>query len=210
MRLALIDTDRYLCCVRDPERTRKKILAKSGALFNTRGYQATSISDITTATGLTKGAIYRHFGSKKGLENETLSYLTTIMFEKLRGYIKQEVTAGAKLRAVFKYFESYIHNPEVKGGCPLMNAAIEADDAHPSLRKSAMKTLDMLTESVVVILRNGVRFGQIKKDIDAQHYATLVVASMEGAIMMSRLKGKDDDIRRVVKHLEEELYKIEL
>ena len=42
--------------MRDPQGTRETILKKSGVLFNTQGYKATSISDITEATGFTKGA----------------------------------------------------------------------------------------------------------------------------------------------------------
>jgi TetR/AcrR family transcriptional regulator, transcriptional repressor for nem operon len=191
--------------VRNPELTKERILKKSGVLFNTQGYKATSISDITAATGLTKGAIYRHFKSKSALEKETLFHLSGIMFEKLKGYIKGAATAGDKLRAIFRYFESYITNPEVKGGCPLLNAAIEADDAHPSLRKEAVKVLDILHVSVVAILKNGIRFNQIKKDLDLDSQATLIIASLEGAIMMSKLRGNNDDIRRVVHHLEAQL-----
>jgi AcrR family transcriptional regulator len=196
--------------VRNSDLTKDKILRKSGVLFNTQGYKATSISDITSATGLTKGAIYRHFKSKAVLERETLFHLSSIMFEKLKGYIKSESTAGGKLRAIFRYFESYITNPEVKGGCPLMNAAIEADDAHPSLRREANKVLDILRNSVVTILKNGIRFNQIEKDIDPDFHATLIIASLEGAIMMSKLRGDNEDIRRVVKHLEIQLRTIEL
>jgi AcrR family transcriptional regulator len=196
--------------VRNSDLTKEKILRKSGVLFNTQGYKATSISDITSATGLTKGAIYRHFKNKAVLEKETLFHMSSIMFEKLKGYIKSEATAGGKLRAIFRYFESYITNPEVKGGCPLMNAAIEADDAHPSLRREANKVLDILMDSVITILKNGMRFNQIKKDIDPDFHATLIIASLEGAIMMSKLRGDNEDIRRIVKHLEIQLNTIEL
>jgi hypothetical protein len=131
------------------------------------------------------------------------------MFEKLRSFIRAEKTAGGKLRAIFTYFESYITNPEVKGGCPLMNAAIEADDAHPSLRREAVKTLDVLMESVLTILKNGIKYNQVKKDIDLEYYATNIIASLEGAIMMSKLRGDNTDIKRVVRHLEQQLTSIE-
>lgn len=196
--------------IRNPDKTRDRILTKSGVLFNTQGYKATSISDITSATGLTKGAIYRHFKNKAVLEKETLFHLSKIMFEKLRARIKSEQTAGDKLRSVFKYFESYITNPEVKGGCPLMNVAIEADDAHPLLRKEAVKILDMFRDSVITILQNGIKYQQIKKDIDLQFYASLIIASLEGAIMMSKLRGNNEDILRVSKHLDQQLRLIEL
>lgn len=195
--------------MRNAEVTREKILAKSAVLFNTRGYEATSLSDITAATGYTKGAIYRHFKSKAALERNTLSYLSAIMFEKLRNVIKSENSAGDKLRAVFRYFASYATNPPLKGGCPLMNAAIEADDSNAILRKEAAKILSVLRSSVVTILKNGMRYKQIKNDIDPQFHATIMIASLEGAIMMSKLSGNNADVRSVIRHLEKHLKEVE-
>lgn len=196
--------------MRNPDATKEKILIKSGILFNTQGYKATSISDITTSTGFTKGAIYRHFKSKADLEKDTLFHLSSIMFGKLQERIKCASTAGDKLRAVFRYFESYITSPPLKGGCPLLNAAIEADDSNPSLRKEAVKILDILRDSVIHILKNGIRYKQIKKDTDLEFYATIVISSLEGAIMMSKLRGDNHDVRRVIKHLESQLKCIEI
>ena len=56
--------------MRSPEVTRERILRQSGKLFNTQGYKATSLSDITEASGLTKGAIYQHFENKEKLDGE--------------------------------------------------------------------------------------------------------------------------------------------
>lgn len=195
--------------IRNPDATKVRILEKSGVLFNTQGYKATSISDITAATGFTKGAIYRHFSSKAALEKATLFHLSSLMFEKLRARIKSETTAGNKLRAIFRYYESYVTRAEVKGGCPLMNAAIEADDSNPALRKEAVKVLDILRDSVITILRNGIRYKQIKKETDLEFYSTLIIASLEGAIMMSKLRGDNQDIRRVIRHLETQVKNIE-
>lgn len=196
--------------MRNPEATRETILRKSGVLFNSHGYKATSISDITNATGLTKGAIYRHFASKDELEMETLLHLSSLMFGKLRERIKEQTTAGDKLRAVFQYFESYVTNPPLKGGCPLMNAAIEVDDSNPALRKAASRILKGLRESIITMLSNGIKHKQIKPGIDKEFYATLIVASLEGSIMMSKLSNNDDDIKRVTKHLQKQLQEIEI
>ena len=195
--------------MRNPEATKETILKKSGALFNTGGYKATSISEITEATGFTKGAIYRHFDSKDALERETLAYLSQVMIEKMRAVVKPEVTAGDKIRAIFSFFESYISNPPLKGGCPLLNAAIEADDAHSGLRREARKTLTTLRESLMYILQQGIKNSQIKPGIDKEYYATVIIASLEGGIMMSKLEGNDRDIRNMINHLRTLLTQIE-
>ena len=196
--------------MRNPEATKETILKKSGVLFNTQGYKSTSISEITDATGFTKGAIYRHFESKDALEIETLNYLSSLMFQKLRERIKEKATAGDKLRSIFHFFESYTSNPPLKGGCPLLNAAVEADDSNPALRRAALKILNGLREAIVVMLETGIKYKQIKPGIDNEQYATLIIASLEGAIMMSKLSENDDDIKRMVKHLNKQVAEIEL
>jgi AcrR family transcriptional regulator len=196
--------------MRNPEATRERILRSSGALFNTQGYKATSLSDITEATGYTKGAIYRHFTNKDDLEMETLWHLSSQMFEKLRERIVSQPTAGLKLRSVFSFFGSYVTNPPIKGGCPLLNAAIEADDANPALRKAALKVLNVLRDSLVRVLENGIRHGQIKPGVETTAFASWIIGGLEGAIMMSKLAGNNEDILRMISLLEKELKEIEL
>ena len=196
--------------MRNSDATKEIILKESGTLFNTQGYKATSISHITEATGFTKGAIYRHFKSKEELEKEALYYLSSVLFGKLRPLIKAEHTAGNKLRAVLHYFESYVTASPIKGGCPLLNVAIEADDTNPALREEANKILQLLKDSVVHILQNGIDRGQIKEEVDKEFFASLILAALEGAIMMSKLRGNNEDMKRVIRHLELQVANIEL
>lgn len=208
--VCISDTDRYLCHMRNPEVTKERILKQSGRLFNTQGYKATSLSDITSATGFTKGAIYKHFKNKEKLETETLTYLSLAMFGHLRAEIKSKATAPEKLKALFHYFESHVTHPPVKGGCPLLNAAIESDDSNPALRKRALFLLDGFRDAIVTILNNGISHHQLKPEINKEHYATLIIATLEGAIMMSKLRGSDSAIRAVTRHLSTLVQEIEL
>ncbi len=187
--------------MRNPEITRETILNASGELFNTRGYKATSISDITKATGLTKGAIYKHFLNKEALERETFKYLAQQVITSMRDRIKSRKTAGEKLEMLFTFFESYLIKPPVIGGCPLLNLAIESDDAHPSLRDDARTMLETLRVALVKILTNGIRYGQIKPEIDADQEAAVILASLEGGIMMSKLTNSNNDMQYILLHL---------
>jgi TetR/AcrR family transcriptional regulator, transcriptional repressor for nem operon len=195
--------------MRNPDETRQAILRHASSLFNVQGYKATSISHITDATGLTKGAIYRHFKNKEKLEEASLDYLMGVMVEKLRVHIKGQNNAPDKLKAIVRFFESYISKPPIQGGCPLMNAAIEADDQSPHLRKKAHAILQVLKDSIVTILSNGIKFGQIRKEIDKEYYSTVLVASLEGAIMMSKLSKTNHDILLVISHLEKVIREME-
>lgn len=195
--------------MREPELTRERILETSGALFNTQGYKATSLSDITDATGLTKGAIYRHFTSKEELENRSLNYLSERLMEAVRSVVKAQPTAGKKLRAIFSFFRSYITDPPIPGGCPLLNAAIESDDTDPRLKEGALSILNNLRLSLIHIFERGKQYHQIKTTTDADYYATIIIASLEGAIMMSKLRGDNEDIEKVIRHLDQFISAVE-
>jgi hypothetical protein len=72
-----------------------------------------------------------------------------------------------------------------------------------------VKVLDILRDSVIAILKNGIRYNQIKKETDLEYFAAIIIASLEGAIMMSKLRRNNHDIKRVISHLESELKNIE-
>ncbi|MFT5102436.1 MAG: TetR/AcrR family transcriptional repressor of nem operon [Candidatus Latescibacterota bacterium] len=194
--------------MRNSEATKNNIIIASANLFNTQGYKATSISDITKATGLTKGAIYRHFDNKADLEQQALRSLAKLMFTEIGMSIKEAKTFQLKMEAIFSFFEEYMHTPLYKGGCPLMNAAIEVDDTNVVLRQQTYNMLAQLKESVGKLITNGKENGQVRKDIDANYYGTIIIATLEGAIMMSRLERTDTSIKRAIAHLRELVMKL--
>ena len=196
--------------MRNPVQTKETILEKSGRLFNTQGYKATSISDITDATGLTKGAIYRHFDNKQRLEEESLAHLANQMFETLRERIQREATAPAKLQAICAFYKNYLYNTGIQGGCPLLNVAVESDDTDPALKSQAISILDMLMTSLVGILEKGIQHRQIKPTVDPLFIATIFIGALEGGIMMSKLRDNSEDINRIIQHLETVIYEISL
>ena len=187
--------------MRNAEVTKSKIIKESANLFNTQGYKATSISDITRATGYTKGAIYRHFTSKQDLEQQALRSLSKLMFDEIGVLVRQATTFQAKFEAIFGFFENYMNAPLYQGGCPLMNAAVETDDNNPVLRKQAVKMLAELKTSMTRLLDNGIGNGQVKADIDVAFYSTIFIATLEGGIMMSKLERNTNVIRLTIEHL---------
>ena len=79
------------------------------------------------------------------------------------------------------------------------------DDVHPALRKEAVKTLTVLKKSLVSILQKGIEYKQLKPETDVAFFSTLIIAALEGGIMMSKLEGNNNDIRKMIKHLNDQL-----
>jgi AcrR family transcriptional regulator len=183
------------------ERTRELILAKSARLFNRRGYFGASMSDIMRETGLEKGGIYNHFGSKDDLALASFDYSIARVEKRYSDEIKKVSDAGDRLLAIVNVFSYHIEDPIVEGGCPILNTAVESDDTHPALRERSRAALERWTESIRSITHKGIERGQVRPDVDADELATMMISMLEGAVMMSKLYGDDIHMRRVVKHL---------
>lgn len=187
--------------MRQPLITKENVLLEATKLFNTKGYKTTSISDITSATGYSKGAIYRHFENKDALEMEVFEKMMATIFTIMTVKIKEKENAKDKLFALLEIFENYINNPYIKGGCPLLNVAIEMDDTNDPLKQKAQQALLTLKNSIIKIIENGKKFKQVKSTIDENLFATIVIATVEGGIMMSKLQNNNKDISTVIIHL---------
>lgn len=187
--------------MRNPEHTKEKILQESCTLFNTKGYKTTSLSDITAATGYTKGAIYKHFENKDTLEIEAFESMISTVFSSLKNKIKTQKNTKQKLFVFLNHFENYISNQGLHGGCPILNLAIEVDDTHFSIKKKAQNALSVFKESIITILQNGKIYGEVKQNINEELVTSVIIASLEGGIMMSKLTNTDNDIQNIVAHL---------
>jgi len=95
--------------------------------------------------------------------------------------------------------------PVVPGGCPLLNTAVESDDGNPVLRERARSALSQWQSRLRRIISNGVRKREIRAATSPKKLATLIISSLEGALMISRLEGSDEALRAVQTHLDQYL-----
>lgn len=171
------------------------------AIFNTKGYRATSLSDITKATGMTKGAIYGNFENKEDVADASYEFAIQKVLDELRIDIKAANTAPLKLKAIVNYYENYIHNPPIEGGCPIINTAVEADDNNPSLRSKVLRTMQILKDSFAKITYRGITEKQLTADIKVDQFTNLFYSTITGAIMISRVEGDLQSYKLIKKQL---------
>jgi TetR/AcrR family transcriptional regulator, transcriptional repressor for nem operon len=135
--------------------------------------------------------------------------MVRLVMNELGQKIREKQTAPAKLRAIVHFYQTYVTHPCIQGGCPLLNTAVEADDANPVLRKKAVRFLNLIEESLKQIIENGKKNKQLKQELDTVHFASLMIALLEGAIMMSRLRNNTEDMNHAIRHLYEMIEVIE-
>ena len=183
------------------EETRQFIIEQSATVFNVKGIAATAMSDVMEATKLSKGSLYVHFENKEVLAAAVVEHNMDQLGEKIFGAIAKEKTAKAKLIAYINVLSDAI-NPPVKGGCPIMNFGMEADDTNQSLRKNINSRIEHVVKTITEIIKKGTKNGEFKPGWNAREFATLMFASIEGGIMMSRVAGQNISMGLIARQLE--------
>jgi TetR/AcrR family transcriptional repressor of nem operon len=152
------------------------------------------------ATGLEKGGIYRHFSSKEELAAEAFDYAWK---ETLQARVHDLDSVRDSVDRLKQLLANFVERRGiVPGGCPLLNTAIDTDDGNSVLRERARSALRGWRDYIASIVRDGIKAGEIRPKTDAKKLATLMISSLEGAVMMYRLERDDEPLRAVRAHLE--------
>ena len=189
--------------MRKGQQTRQEIIRKAAPIFNQRGYDGAALSDLMKATGLEKGGIYRHFSSKEALAAEAFDYAWREVFEARihdLGTITDSVDTLKQLVANFVGRRGII-----PGGCPLLNTAVDTDDGNTVLRERARKALRHWRDYIVAVVAAGIKAREIRSEVDPKRLATLIISSLEGAVMVYRLERTPEALRVVQSHLDSHL-----
>lgn len=192
--------------VRDPERTRERILDAAQALILDHGFSATSVDAIVGRAGATKGAFFHHFGSKADLAKALVERYAALDREHLeQGLARAEKLASDPLQQVLLliafYEEEFEAMLEPFPGCLFASYIYEAklfDDA----------TLAVLRESTLLwrrVLR--AKLEEVaaahppRREVDMESLADLFYSLSEGAFVMTKTLGDKTLLARQARHL---------
>lgn len=185
------------------QQTKLHIIEQAAVVFNQRGYAGTSMADLMQATGLKKGGLYNHFRSKDELALDAFDYAVTQMQQHFRGAMKGKRHAVDRLMAVLSVYEKMSESPPLRGGCPILNTAVESDDTHPALRDRAKQAVDAWRSLFQRIIQKGIARDELLPTVNADEVSTILISTLEGAVMLSKLYGDDTYIAQALLHLRE-------
>lgn len=168
------------------DRTRSKILDEAAQVFNRKGFSATSINDILKASGTTKGNLYFHFSSKGEIGLEVLKREKQAFMSFLDG-ILNEGPPGQGLKNFFEEALSKHRQQDFIGGCIFGNTALEASDTSPELAAFVASVFDDWIMKIAQNVDRAQQTGHIRRDVPARNLAEMIVSTVEGGIMQTRL-----------------------
>jgi len=161
--------------------TERKILKASLELFVRKGYHGTSIGDIMSKVGMTKGAFYSHFDSKGSLFLKLISDYRTLFLNEI--FAATNSGGGNALDKIHRVFSSLakfaVENTDLCVFLTFLTTEMKADvDFEPVLRSVYVDYQKFIAE----LIRQGIKQGIIKKELDPDLAALTFMALHDGTL----------------------------
>mgnify|MGYP000001414130 FL=1 len=169
------------------ERTTAFIIETVAPIFSRQGYVGTSMSDLTEATGLTKGALYGNFENKDALALSAYQYNSTKLLNALDEVLAPEGAALEKLKRLTSFYKKYDLFTTSIGGCPVLNVGVDAQHNHRILGAATRETARIIEGKIALVLEEGVNKGEIKLPVPPLQFAKQLYTMIMGAIAMATI-----------------------
>lgn len=165
---------------------RERILASALRLVQTRGFNGFSYADIAEEVGIRKASLHHHFPTKTGLAVALVGMYTAQLDAALLGIGASSVPPDEKLAAYVGIYRNALEAERVCLGGMLASEALTLDEAVlPGLKRFFRRNIEWLT----AILAEGAEKGVFVLGGTATGHAHLLVAALQGALMLARATG---------------------
>ena len=169
--------------------TRGAILKAAKRLILIKGYNATSVDDLLHDSGVGKGSFYHYFKSKEDLGYAILDDIVSSFVERTLDPCFAD-PEGRPLAQVRWFLDRVVEAQRASacvGGCPLGNLASELSDVHEGFRGRLAGVFSAWRERLTLALGDAQRRGDVGSDCEVDVVAQFLVASLEGAILMTKV-----------------------
>ena len=164
---------------------RDEILSAGLEALHSRGFNATSVQDITEAAGVPKGSFYNHFSSKEELGAAVVEQYALKTGKRRAILVDRSLEP---LKRIQHYFEALIARGRYPGapGCLLGNFAAELSNQSPLIRERVSVAFEDWTQTLAEVIEEAQNAGDVKKDIAAKAIANFLIEAWEGALLRAR------------------------
>jgi TetR/AcrR family transcriptional regulator, transcriptional repressor for nem operon len=175
--------------------TRETILVHARELIKRKGFAATTINDLLTESGTTKGNLYFHFADKEAVGLEVLKREQ----HAFRNFLERCFDTSDPLDGLDNLFRGALdknRNEGFIGGCLFGNMALEASDHLPVFAGLVNEVFSEWIDRLEIVISKAQREKKVDSRVPAAHLAGLIVASIEGGIMQARLQKSEKPLQQ--------------
>ncbi|WP_069353310.1 TetR/AcrR family transcriptional regulator [Burkholderia cenocepacia] len=179
----------------------REALLQAMRVFWSQGYEATSLTDLLKATGLSKSSLYDTFGSKRELFLAAFEVYRLERMRMLDGYLTSESTAFASIRAFFEMVVEHARRDERPFGCMSCNEAVEFGPHDEEVQQLVERDFRGIEDALADALERGKADGSIPRTKNSRKLARFLTVTHQGLQIMARSKadvGRLDDALAVM------------
>lgn len=175
-----------------------RAIAEAMDVFWAQGYSATSPQQLADRLHIGKGSLYHAFGSKRQLFDLALRHYLELRVEGLTYWLAGTGPAKDRLREALLFFvKSALDDPDGRG-CLATNSAVEFGRLDEAVATQVRGLFDQVEGVFEALVDRGQREGDIRSDIDAKALASMLLNTVTGLQVLSRLEPGPDRLNRVV------------
>lgn len=185
------------------QRTTTYIIETVAPIFNKLGYVGTSMSDLTEATGLTKGALYGNFENKEALALAAFEYNSKLLLAAIDQKLASPGTSLERLYALTDFYRQYdVFSNEI-GGCPVLNVGVDSKYNNPLLAAAVKETVRIIEGKIALVLEVGINQGELKIPVTPLQFAKQLYTMLQGAIAMNTISGDRKYLLNTIAYLDQ-------
>ena len=182
---------------------KEKIIHESLRLFSLKGFLGTSLQDIISAAGTSKGGFYNHFESKEDLFYYVLCEARQIWRAKnLVDLDEIDDPLGKIIKLLQNFKDQYLKDSEhFPGGCVFITLSVELNDQRPHLSQEITKGFVGLKSMIKRLLDQGKETGQLNSSIDSSAVTEILFAGMLGASVIFGIDKSTESLAQSINAL---------
>jgi TetR/AcrR family transcriptional repressor of nem operon len=180
-----------------------QVIDRAMELFWTRGYEATSVSDLTAELGVHPGSLYRTFGDKRMLFLRALARYRDSQARTLAPALLAGGPVLPRIRAVLIGFIELAVEQENPRGCLVANTVGELLPGDMDAAAGAAGVLSDVEDGFLQGLRAAARQGEIAPTLDLPGWAAALTMLVQGLQVVAKV---DPDPRRLVQGVDAALH----
>lgn len=166
------------------------VLDKAVRVFRERGYHATSIGDLTAATELAAGSIYKAFKDKHAVFMAAFDRYAALRAEQTRRAAENGKSGRDRLRNVLASYVEASQGVEGRRGCLVVGSAIELAAHDPEIAARVAAALKANEALMAGLIRQGQADGSIPVDVDADDTARLMICLTQGLRVVGKTQTR--------------------
>ena len=185
------------------ERTTAFIIETVAPVFNKHGYIGTSMSDLTEATSLTKGALYGNFENKEALALAAFEYNSKMLLNTIDEQLEDKGTALDRIFNLMNFYRNYNEYNQPMGGCPVLNVGVDSKHNNRLLSAAAKETIRTIEGKIALVLEKGVNNGEYKLPVTPLQFAKQLFTMLQGAVAMTTMTDDSKYLFNTIAYLEQ-------